>query len=402
MGKSIWFINDYAGSRYHGMEFRNYYFAKEFVKRGHSVTIISASFSHLFKKLPKVESSYSFEEIDGITYLWIKVPKYSRSTDPKRVLKWFIFTKKLYSLPLNKMDKPDVIVASPMAPFMVFPAYRLAKKFGAKFFYEVKDIWPLTLQELGGFSKLNPLIAAMGFAEKFAIKKADRVISSLKNYGEHLKVDLKIDKHFEWINNGIDLSEYKNRENLPKRIEEILPKDKFLVGYTGALGIPNDMKTCCEAAKILQNRKDIAFIIVGDGIEKQNLVNTYGNLDNILFIEPIKKSQVQSMLEHFDVCYIGWKKERLYNYGISPNKIFDYFYSGKPILHAYSGKGDLVELANAGVTVEAQNPQAVAKGIEKMVSLSDKKRQEMGQNGKKYVLENFTYEKLAEKFERLL
>ena len=402
MGKTIWFINEYAGSRYHGMEFRNYYFAKEFVKRGHSVTIISASFSHLFKKLPKVESSYSFEEIDGITYLWIKVPKYSRSTDPKRVLKWFIFTKKLYSLPLNKMDKPDVIVASPMAPFMVFPAYRLAKKFGAKFFYEVKDIWPLTLQELGGFSKLNPLIAAMGFAEKFAIKKADRVISSLKNYGEHLKVDLKIDKHFEWINNGIDLSEYKNRENLPKRIEEILPKDKFLVGYTGALGIPNYMKTCCEAAKILQNRKDIAFIIVGDGIEKQNLVNTYGNLDNILFIEPIKKSQVQSMLEHFDVCYIGWKKERLYNYGISPNKIFDYFYSGKPILHAYSGKGDLVELANAGVTVEAQNPQAVAKGIEKMVSLSDKKRQEMGQIGKKYVLENFTYEKLAEKFERLL
>ena len=402
MGKTIWFINEYAGSRYHGMEFRNYYFAKEFVKRGHSVTIISASFSHLFKKLPKVESSYSFEEIDGITYLWLKVPKYSRSTDPKRILKWFIFTKKLYSLPLNKMDKPDVIVASPMAPFMVFPAYRLAKKFGAKFFYEVKDIWPLTLQELGGFSKLNPLIVAMEFAEKFAIKKADRVISSLKNYGEHLQIDLKINKSFEWINNGIDLDEYKIKEPLPKEIENILPKDKFLVGYTGALGIPNDMKTCCEAAKILQNRKDIAFIMVGDGIEKQNLVNTYGNLDNILFIEPIKKSQVQSMLEHFDVCYIGWKKERLYNYGISPNKIFDYFYSGKPILHAYSGKGDLVELANAGITVEAQNPQAVAKGIEKMVSLSNKERQELGQNGKKYVLENFTYEKLAEKFERLL
>jgi len=402
MAKTIWFINDYAGSRYHGMEFRNYYFAKELVKSGHKVTIITASYMHLFKQLPKVDGDYTFEEIDGIEYLWVKVPKYERSTDPKRVLKWFIFTKKLYTLPLDKMQKPDVIVASPMAPFLVFPAYKLAKRYNAKFFYEVKDIWPLSLQELGGYGEWNPLIAAMRFAEKFAIKRADRVISSLQNYGEHLQRDLKINREFKWICNGIDLEELNKIESLSSSVEEMLPKEKFIVGYAGSITHANDMETLCKAAKILEKQKDIAFVIVGSGKEKQNLVDAYGNLDNIIFIEPVKKVQVQSLLAHFDICYIGWRKERLYNYGISANKIFDYMYSGKPILHAYSGKGDLIALSGAGITVEAQNPQAVAKGIEQLATLSKEQRSALGECGKQYVLEHFTYKKLTEKFERLL
>lgn len=402
MSKTIWFINDYAGSHYHGMEFRNYYFAKEFVKRGYKVTIITASYMHLFKKLPETKGNFTFENIDDINYLWIKVPKYSKSTDPKRILKWFVFTKKLYSLPLHKMDKPDVIIASPMAPFLVFPAYNLAKKYNAKFFYEVKDIWPLSLQELGGYGDWNPLIAAMRFAEKFAIKKADKVISSLKNYGEHIQNDLKINKSFEWICNGIGLEEYEVIESLPKEVEQQLPKNKFIVGYTGSITNANDMETFCKAVEMLKYHKDIVFVVVGDGKDKQNLVNTYGTLDNIIFIKPIKKSQVQSMLDRFDICYIGWRKENLYNYGISANKIFDYMYSGKPILHAYSGKGDLVAIANAGITVEAENPDAIAKGILKFYNMPKDERSNLGKNAKAYVLDHFTYEKLAKKFEEIL
>ena len=402
MSKTIWFINDYAGSRYHGMEFRNYYFAKELVKRGYKVTIISASYMHLFKKLPEIKGDFTFEEIDGINYIWVKVPTYRESTDKRRVLKWFAFTSKLYFLPLSKMKKPDIIVASPMAPFFVFPAYKLAKKFGAKFFYEVKDIWPLSLQELGGYGDWNPLIATMRFAEKFAIKKADKVISSLQNYGEHIQKDLKINKSFEWICNGIDLEEYEVIEPLPKEIEKQLPKDKFIVGYTGSITNANDMETFCKAVEMLQYHKDIVFVIVGDGKDKQNLVNTYGTLDNIIFIKPINKSQIQSILDKFDICYIGWKKEKLYNYGISANKIFDYMYSGKPILHAYSGKGDIVAIADAGLTVEAENPGEIVKGILKFYSMPKGDRTDLGKNAKTYVLEHFTYEKLAKKFEEIL
>jgi len=75
-------------------------------------------------------------------------------------------------------------------------------------------------------------------------------------------------------------------------------------------------------------------VIVGDGKEKPKLVKEYGDMENVLFIDPIKKQQVQSMLELFDACYIGLQKEKLFQYGVSPNKLFDYMYSGKPILYA--------------------------------------------------------------------
>jgi len=399
MAKTIWIINDYAGSPYHGMEFRNYYFAKEWVKKGYEVYIITASYMHLFKNLPNVQKNFTFEKIDGINYIWTKVINYGDSTNKKRVLKWFEFTIKLLFLPFHKMKKPDIIIASPMSPFLVLPSYKLAKKFNAKFVYEVKDIWPLSIIELGNISPKHPLIKMMSWCEKFAVKKADLIVSSLQNYDEHLKSDLGINRDFLWINNGISLEEMKKNEPLDKSIEEKIPRDKFIIGYTGTIGIANALEYFLESAKLLQRYEDILFVIVGNGKEKENLVKKYGDLKNVLFLDSIKKSQVQSMLKLFDACYIGLKKENLFKYGVSPNKLFDYMYSAKPIVYAIdSGKNDIVKLAKCGISVEAQNSEAIANAIKKLYEMQKEQREELGKRGKEYVIEHFTYEKLADKF----
>jgi glycosyltransferase involved in cell wall biosynthesis len=397
MKKNILIINEYAGSPYHGMEFRHYYLAKELVKKGHNVTIVSSSYSHLFKNQPKAKK----ENIDGINYLWLKTFNYGTSHDKRRVLKWFLFAFKIFFLPFL-LKKPDVIIVSPMAPFPILPAWFLSKIYKAKLIYEVKDIWPLSLIELGGFSKAHPFIRFMSWFEKFAINKSDIIVSNLQNYGQHLKEDLNIDKEFIWISNGVDLDELSYIEPLDDKIKNQIPKDKFIVGYTGTIGVANALDSFCEAAKLLKDYKDIVFVIVGNGQEKENLLKTYDNLDNILFIDSIPKKQVQSMLKLFDVCYIGLQKENLFKYGVSPNKLFDYMYSGKPILYAIdSGKNNIVKLSNCGISVEAQNPRAIADGILSLYNMNKEDRKKLGQNGKKYVLEHFTYEKLARKYMKL-
>jgi glycosyltransferase involved in cell wall biosynthesis len=242
----------------------------------------------------------------------------------------------------------------------------------------------------------------MSWCEKFAIKTADIIVSSLQNYQEHLKKDLNIDKDFVWINNGIDIEEMEKIEALPDNIKNKIPKNKFIIGYTGTIGIANALDSFLKAAEILKDNKDILFVIVGDGKEKSKLLKKYGKLDNVLFIEPIKKQQVQSMLSLFDVCYIGLKKENLFKYGVSPNKLFDYMYAGKPIIYAInSGKSNIINLANCGISVEAENSEAIAKAILKLYNMSKDERNKLGENGKKFVLENFTYEKLAKKYEEL-
>ncbi len=400
MSKNVWIINEYAGTPYHGMEFRHYYLGRELIKLGNKVTIVSSSYSHLYKNLPNIGNAYTFEEIDGINYVWVKVPHYSNSTDKKRVLKWFVFTFKLFFLPFKKMEKPDVVIASPMAPFLAVPAYRIAKKYDAKFFYEIKDVWPLSIIELGNISETNPLIKLMSWCEKFALNKADKVVSSLQNYGEHMQ-ELGIDKDFVWINNGISLDEMQNIEALPQEVESKLPKDKFIVGYTGTVGIANGLEYFCEATKILKDHNDIVFVIVGDGKLKPKLQKEYGVLDNLIFIEPIPKAQVQSMLQKFDACFIGWRKEKIYKYGISANKLFDYMYSAKPILHAFE-YDNIVNLYNCGISVEPENEKAISDGVLKLFNLSKDERASMGENGKKAVIEKFSYEKLAQKYVTIL
>jgi len=385
MNKTIWIINEYAGTPYHGMEYRHYYLAKELIKLDYDVTVVSSSYSHLFKNIPKKRK----ENIDGVNYLWLKTFNYGNSHNKKRVLKWFYFMFKIFFLPF-KLKKPDVIIVSTIAPFSILPAWILSKIYKAKLIYEVKDIWPLSLIELGGFSKSHPFIRFMGWFERFAINKSDIIVSNLQNYGQHLKENLNIDKEFIWISNGVDLDELSDIEPLEDKIKNQIPKDKFIVGYTGTIGVANALDSFCEVAKLLKDYKDSNKKADELYYDSMNLLKTYGNLDNILFINSIPKKQVQSMFKLFDVCYIGLQKENLFEYGVSPNKLFDYMYSEKPILYAInSGENNIVKLSNCGISVEAQNPQAIKNGVLKLYNMNKKDRDILGQNGKQYVLEHF-------------
>jgi len=395
--KNIWIINEYAGTPYHGMEFRHYYLGKELVKLGDKVTVVSSSYSHLFKNLPKQQR----EKIDGVDYLWLKTFNYGESHDKRRVLKWFLFMLKVFFLPFS-LQKPDVIIVSPMAPFPILPAWILSKIYDAKLIYEVKDIWPLSLIELGGFAPSHPFIRFMAWFERFALKKSDIIVSNLQNYGEHMQKDVGINREFEWISNGVDLDELSEEEPLDAEVAKKIPKDKFIIGYTGTVGVANALDSFCEAAKIMQENDGIVFVIVGDGQEKANLMQKYAKLSNLLFIDAIAKKQVQSMLALFDLCYIGLKKEKLFKYGVSPNKLYDYMYSARPVLYAIdSGENNIVKTAECGVSVEAQNPRAIADGIKELYAMGTE-REKLGENGRQFILEHFTYDKLAQRYQDLM
>ncbi|MCK5809369.1 glycosyltransferase family 4 protein, partial [bacterium] len=368
------------------------------IKAGHKTTIITASYSHFLKKYPKMDgNTYQTEDIDGIQYLWIKALTYTKSFDKKRVLKWFQFAFRLFFVARKLEDKPDVILCSPTAPFSILPAYFLAKKFRAKLVFEVRDIWPLTLIEIGGFSPNHPLIILMRWFEKFALKKSDIIVSNLMNYTDHIH-NLGLDREANWVSNGIDVGEMKKIEPLEKSVAKKVPKAKFIVGYTGKLGVSNALDHLIESARLLKDNKDIAFVIVGDGQEKDALIESAKDLENVVFIDSIDKTQVQSMLVSFDVCYIGWKKEELYRFGTSANKVFDYMYSGKPIIQSIDANSDVVQVAECGLSVGAEDSTEIADAILKVSEMTVEERSRLGSNGQKYVLEHFTYEKLAQKY----
>lgn len=398
--KTIWIINQYASTPETGMGGRHYYLAQELARQGHTINVIAGSYSHLLKNPVNINTDFQYENIDkNFNFIWVKLPEYKHAHSKKRILNEFLFSKKITKLTGINSTQPDVIIHSSPSLISYFGAIYLAKKLKSIYVFEVRDIWPLTLINLGGYSRNHPFIKLLQWIEDQAYQKAKYVFSNLPNAFEHMQFRGMSSDKFTWIPNGVSLSELGNKKPLSQHILKQIPSNKFIVGYTGTLGEANAMQYLLDAAAILNDQPDIHFILVGSGRQKLELITQAEalKLNNISFLDSIEKTQVQSMLEQFDACYIGWHKKDLYRFGIAANKIPEYMYSAKPVIHSFSGKGDFIQQANSGITVEAENPKAIAEAILELKNLPLKERNLMGQRGKEFVLNNLTYEKLATK-----
>jgi glycosyltransferase involved in cell wall biosynthesis len=369
-----------------------------------NVTIFSGSYSHLFSEYPKTEGLFTKEKIDDVNYIWVKTPKYKNSKSIGRIISMLVFMVNLFFFNIFNMKKPDIIIISSLSLFPVINAYIWSKIFKIEFIFEVRDIWPMTLMELGNISKFHPLVLLLSWFEKFGYKKAKYVVSVLPNAKEHMISQGMKENKFKYIPNGVNLEEVENYEEIPTSIQQNIPQNKFIVGYVGTLGIANAMQYFFEVVLKLKDNKQIHFIIVGKGGEKKNYKEycQVNKLENVTFIEQIPKIQVQGILKYFDLCYIGWHNKNIYKYGISANKLFDYMYSATPILHSISIENDIVQDANCGIRVDAEDSEKIKEAI---ISMSLKKPEELkaiGQNGKTYVIEHHTYANIAKKYITLM
>jgi glycosyltransferase involved in cell wall biosynthesis len=397
--KTFWLINQYASTPETGMGGRHYYMARELAKQGHDVFLISGSYGHKLRERKNQKELLTQTKVEGFSHVKLKTLTYLDSFSKKRVFNWFIFSFLLGFYVRRKLPEPDAIVYSSPALIGYLGARRLARKLNVPLTFEVRGIWPLTLVHLGGYSPAHPFIRFMQWVEDKAYREADHVVSNLKNAVEHMQARGMNPDKFTWIPNGFCLDEVSRPEPLPEDVYRQLPKGKFLVGYTGALGVANALDTLVDTAEILKKHNDIAFVLVGGGKEKTRLqsIAAKKDLNNVIFIDPIPKVQIQSMLHKFDVCFIGWRNEGLYQFGIGANKFWDYFYSSKPVLHAYSGLGDPVKEYGAGLTVPAEKPTATAEAILLLKSLSSVERDAMGTSGYNHVNDKHEYGVLAQK-----
>lgn len=401
---NIWIINETIGSRIHGMVFRPYYFAKEFVKLGHKVTIFSGSYTHIFSKLPEVHGFSTTENIDGIEYCWIKTPKYGKSQSLGRIINAFTFVAKMFLLRKKRFGKPDAIIVTSPTPFSILNGYRLKKRTGAKLIFEVRDIWPLTLTEIGRLTDSHPFIRFTQFFENFAYKNSDMVVSVLPNAFEHMKEHGLTKEKFVSIPNGIDLEEVENISPLPEETLAKIPRDKFIVTYAGKFGISNNLTSVLEAAETLKTNEKILFLLVGNGPEKGNYLKIIAEkgLSNVLILDPVPKSSVQSLLAISNVCYIGLTKSPLFRFGVSPNKLFDYLYSGKPIIYAIEAANDIVADAKCGISIKSENADEIVDAVMTLYKKTPEELAEMGKRGHEYVIANHSYSELAKKYLEIL
>jgi glycosyltransferase involved in cell wall biosynthesis len=405
---NILLINHYAGSVLHGMEFRPYYMARHWIEKGHRVTIVAASHAHLRTQSPKLEGVRGEEEIDGVRYIWLKTPPY-QGNGAKRVLNILAFVGRLQwlALQLAKELKPDVVIASSTYPLDMFPAARIAKHSGAKLIFEVHDLWPLSPIELGGISPWNPFMLLLQWAENYAYRKADRVVSMLPNAASHMiQHGMKAHK-FAYVPNGVVVEEWTDKTQLPEEHLEILDRLKakgdFLVGYAGAHGLANSLESFIKTTPLLQGMP-VKLVLIGQGPDKERLQALAEKLGfgNAVFLPPVQKQAIPSLLSRMDALYIGFKKTPLYRFGVSPNKLMDYMMAAKPIINALEAGNDPVVESGGGISIPPEDPIALAEAIRRVFAMSETQRQELGDHARRFVLQQHDYAVISQNFAKVM
>ena len=401
----ILLINHYAGSVRHGMEYRAFYLAREWLRLGHAVQVVAASQSHVRSVQPLVHGARTRESVDGVDYLWLRTPRYA-GNGVGRVANIAAFCTQLTwnARRLAREFRPDVVVASSTYPMDVWPAALIARIAGAKLVHEVHDLWPLSPIELGGMSPRHPFIRLCQAAEDFACRRSDRVVSMLPKVHDHLRsrgLDLR---KLHIVPNGVLTGEWDAPGEplhgpLAEHIAGAHERRRLVAAYAGAHGLANALDTLLDAAALLKH-EPFEFVLVGDGPERERLAQRVvrEGLSNVRLFGSIPKRQIPALLAQVDVACIGLQRVPIFRFGIAPNKLMDYMMAGCAVLNAIEAGNDPVAESGCGVTVRAESPAATAEGLRQLAALPVDERRAMGLRGREYVRQHHTWPVLAQRF----
>jgi len=406
MKKNVWIFNHYATETFNNKGGRHFFFAKYLVENGFRVTIFCASTIHGSDEEIEIPNDFfDIKNIDGIDYVFIKTPKYS-GNGKKRLFNMLSFYRKLLAfsrISERYCEKPDIILASSVHPLTLVAGIKISRKFGVKCICEVRDLWPMTLVEIGAL-KNNSLISKLLYlGEKEIYKKADALIFTMeggKDYILEKKWESKIvlSKIFH-INNGIDLSEFERQSELNKFYDEDLEnKSKFKVIYTGSIIETNAVDFIINSAKELMEY-NMLFLIYGDGNKRKELEKKCKceNITNVIFKGKKEKKYIPFILKNADLNIMtGIYTKNLYKYGLSLNKMFEYIASGKPILSNIECNYDLLKKYGCGLTVSGESYKRLKDGI---LLFYNMKREEIAEFSKNSAIasQDYDFKKLTQK-----
>lgn len=401
--KNIWILNHYAGTpQQSSTSARHYDIGRELVKKGHRVTIFASGFNHMTfteECLGKGEQ-WKAEEFSGVKFIWLKTFPY-KGNEWRRIVNMLSYAIRVIFAGRRLKEKPDVIIGSSVHPFAALSAYILASMKKSRFFFEVRDLWPQTLVDMGVLPEKSLFARALYILEKFLYKKAEKIITLLPYAHVYIeKIGIPGEKIF-WIPNGADLSRYESVKKYDGAASGV-----FRIMYLGSHGRANALDCILDCANILKKSEaqSIRFIFVGDGPEKERLMD-YAKINDIVNVEfrsPVPKSEIFKVMGEADAFIVSLDDLPLYKYGISLNKLNDYMASGRPVLFSGNSANNPIKEAGAGLSVAALSPELLAKAAFELSRMKPEERIAMGKNGIEYLKKHHDVKLLAAKLESLI
>lgn len=346
---------------------RGFEHSKEWVKLGHRVSVITCAPNFPEGRVHFGYKNHWFkrEEIDGIQIFRVKTFITSNSGTFLRTLDYLSFMASSFFFGLF-IKRPDIVIGTSPQFLTILSAFLLSKIKRSKFVFELRDLWPDSLTELG-VMKENIIFRFLSWLELYLYKKADLIISVTTSFVEVLVARGVKEEKIKVIYNGANLSRVKY---LPKSesilSDDILRSKKFIAGYVGTLGMSHGLETIIEAAELLSSYNDIGLVIVGSGSEKRRLLDQKleKNLNNLFFIEKQHPNDIDKVWAACDVSLVMLRNLIIFK-TVIPSKIFESLASETPIIiSAPDGEAKkIIERYTLGISCPPENPEELATTI---------------------------------------
>jgi len=403
----VLYLHQYFATRKGMTGTRSYEFSRYLVRKGHRVTMITSGLANLEFPVPEGKE-YAELETEGIRVVPIAAayndPNVSSSMNGwQRMLKFYQFAWLAVRVG-KKLPRPDVVFATHTPLPIGLAGLALGRHFEVPFVFEVRDLWPEALVNVGALN--NPL--AIWWLRRMAARiyaGAEHIVALSPGIKEGIVGAGAPAEKITVIPNGSDLdlfgphvdgSTERNRLNLGK---------KFAAVYFGATGLANGLEYIIEAGRILAERGNERIVLVLHGAgarrpELEQMARQY-KLSNVVFSEPTPgKEHVARLVAACQACMVIYRATK--EHGWSPNKMFDALAAGKPVLINVPGwLSETIENNHCGRSLDPHRPQMLADALEELAA-DPKLCRQMGENARALAESEFAREKLAGRLESVL
>jgi glycosyltransferase involved in cell wall biosynthesis len=362
--------------------------AVRLVQYGFSVTVLTAMPNY---PLGKIYAGYGGlfheEKIDGVRVLRAAIYPSQKASFLPRLLSYFSFVFSSLFVGLLKVRSVDVVLTESPPLFLGISGYLLSRFKRARWIFNLSDLWPQSALELGIVSADSWGYRLSLFLEAFLYQKAWLVSAQSCESIQSVQARFPNIQTYH-LPNGVDTTFFQPAGKLGD--------DFFRVVYAGLHGLAQGLGQVIQVAQKLSAEK-IEFVLIGDGPEKQDLINMARdlNLSNVHFLPPVPKEKVPEILHTADALLVPLKIQLT---GAVPSKLYESMAIGKPVLLVAQGEAASIVLnANCGMVVAPGDIDALAQTILFLKANLERSAQ-MGKNGRQAAVQNHDRDVIAKCF----
>ncbi len=368
-------------------------------KKGAEVTILTAMPNYPSMEIhPEFKGKFFVKEkMEGLSILRSFIYVSKSKSIVKRLLNYYSFVLSSFFMGCFRLKEHDFIICESPPLFLGKTGWLLSIIHRSKFIFNISDLWPESAEKLGLVSN-KTVLRLSTLMEEFFYKRSFLITGQTQGIVANIKKRFP-DKNVYWLPNGVDLKIFVADKNQEWRLKNNFIKSDFIFLYAGIIGHAQGLEVILQCAEFTKEQSQVKYVLLGAGPEKNKLIELkeQKGLNNVLFLDPVSKMEMKSVLASADATIIPLRKLDLF-LGAIPSKIFENLAMKVPVILGVDGEARelFVEKGKCALYFEPENADELNKQVQTLI-LDAGLRNTLSENGLKYVSENFERNTIADK-----